>query len=330
MRPSWLVVFAALVAALPAFGEAVVLSADTQGRWTLTDPSGGQVDVSASRTGGFQEAVDESVRRRATLRMRGGPSCQMLWREAVRVPPLANNTHWDIEPCEITFVGEGDAIVFDTMIHANIRWRAHLIHAGGTAGEPAVVRFEPRGAAEGVGPFMIDSRIEWFRASFLGRGAGIGMRFSARQGVIIHNSIEVVEIEGRSGMNVYMMDGVRIDHPAPGNTFSGNWISVQRLQGFFGAGIRAGADEPPERLGGIDSNRFAAHIAPMHPAAVGFSSWGRYDFAQLHIADLIAPFGAGIRLFEGAGGGVYIAPRNDGRPRVDDRSRLRNSIFLTP
>jgi hypothetical protein len=330
MRLAVLVILLGIAAAPAAFGQAVVLSTDTQGRWTLIDPAGQRVDVAASRTGGFQEAVDESVRRRTTLRMTGGPSCRMLWHETVRVPPLTNNTHWDIEPCDIRFIGSGDAIVFDTMIHANIRWRAHLFHEGGGAVQPAVVRFDPRGVVDDWGPFMIDSRIEWFRASFLGRGFGIGMRLSARQGVIIHNSIEIVEIEGRSGMNVYLGDGVLIDHPGPGQTFSGNSISVQRLQGFMGAGFRVGEDVQPAGAGPIDSNRFSAHIVPMSPTAVAFSSWGRHDLAQLHISNQIAPFGAGLRLFEGAGGGVYIAPRNDGRPRVEDRSRLRNSIFLTP
>ncbi len=296
---------------------------------SLRGADGAPIDISRSQTGGFQEAVEASVAAKASLKLEGGPGCKMEWRATVKVPPLTNNTFWDVEPCDISYSGRGIAIEFDTMIHANIRWRAHLFHIGDSDGLPAV-DFNPRNIVDDWGPFIIDSKIEWFRVTVLGRGMGSGVRFSAGGGSIQHASFEFVEIEGRSGNQVYMRDGVFVAHPASGFRFSGNWISVQRLQGFTGAGIRVGENLRPDRAGTIENNRFSAYIAPMHPNAAGFMSWGAYDLAQLHISNEIGPFATGIYLFEGQQSGVYMVPRNDGGQRLVDRSRLRNSIILSP
>lgn len=318
-------------AARPGNG-AVVMLPDGTGGWVVLGPDGARLNTEGSRTSGLQEAMNFAASRGLAFQLVGGgnadarrPSPTIRCSETLRVPPL-EETRWSLGAVTVVFdpTVKGDGILFDSLLHSTFEFHG-VIHY---AGDGAAVHVHPRNPHRGREEiFCVDNDIYIFRILIKGGTNPAGLRATADRGPMVHTRINLLEIEGGGDATtgIWMRDGIHLSAKS-GAVATGNSFTVARLNQFSGAGLRIGDDDEPEAR--LERNRFDVHMAPSHARAAGIVTSGKHDYYLATLAAEYGPFDLGVVLRAQAEKSIFILPKNDGRAKLADGSRTRDSLFI--
>jgi len=275
-------------------------------QWIVRNPNGSFVDISATTTGGLQEAINAAVSGGWDLSIEGGGVTGSVYpgtdvatitaTTSISFPPMSNK-NIKINSLTINFTLSGTStpgLLFDSMKGCNLQLDCTLNYTG----NGQTIKFKPVGARPGDNVIGISNNwIQLPRSLYLAGGsdstsACVGVD-AASTGTIANNNISIRE-QGGGGVAKY---GIYI----PDSLFTANLVTIIYIHDVLNRGIQNGTTT------GNTNNDNDWRIGVLNCTAassIGIETYGSFDTINFAATNGSGTLDLGIKLQTNSAGNI--------------------------
>lgn len=321
-------VFAGLGSVLTkGFNGAVIMTHDSAGNWSVIDPNGVAVDISASTTNGFQEGYDYAYTHKYPFLVYGaGITHDEIARSRIYCStPVQFRAGEDqyVKTVGVDMVYTGnmalDFIVFDTMDISEFHIGGQIIYPG----NGSVIRLLPTNTLNTGGFIGMTSSTIHFHSVVVSDGTGAPdpthggiLKATCAGHAIIGMTITIDEAQG--GVNQFLVENPTA---SVSTSFTQNNITLTQLHNFSGIGIAVGTSATHATQ--LAGNVWKAIINAGVSGSTCISTYGIDELYQVSISGDI-----GIVLGSSASENLFMVSRNFTNTMWTDGSTAKNCIRI--